>query len=82
VVNDNKDRSKTVRRQKVFNEFHGYGVPRAGWNQKLFEQSIRLVARRLCVLAHGTVILDKRSHAGPYILSSDQFQCLVLAKVS
>jgi hypothetical protein len=65
----------------MFNEVHGYGVPRAGWNRKLFEQSIGLVARHLGALASSAriaIILDKCPHAGPYVLSVDQLQCLVL----
>jgi len=66
----------------LFYEIHGYEVPGAVGNRKGFEETIGLM---LMILDSGTdcagiaIVLYKVAHAGPGIVSVDQFNGLVLA---
>ena len=85
TVNNYKNRSVPERGRKLFNKIHRDGIPGSGGYRELLEESVGLVARSLGALtrsARVTIVLDESSHPGPYVLAADQFQGLILTKVS
>ena len=69
-----QDSGKPFGNREVFNEIHGNRIPRTGWDGKLTEKTVRLVALGLVPRTSctgSTIVSDKGTNTWPSILSAD-----------
>ena len=84
-VNNDEDGGKAGGLGKVFNEVHGYGIPRMRQNRELLNQTVRLVLQGLRPTAgrtRGAEVVDELPDSGPSILAMYEFHSLINPKVS
>lgn len=75
----------TVGRGELFNEVEGNEVLWSGRNGELSNEPKRLVSRGLVLLAEDAAInkiLNISRDIGPCVISSEQVECAVLARLS
>ena len=84
-INDYEDRVGTVRSREGFNEVHRDRVPGSFRNRELFQQAIRLVSLGFGSHTSSTrlaIFLDKFMESRPSVFLSDEFNCLILARMT
>ena len=69
-----QDSCKPFGNWEVFNEIHGNRIPQTGWDGKLTEKTIRLVALGLVLrtsCTRSTIVSDKGANTWPSVLLAD-----------
>ena len=84
-INDYKNRVGTVRSREGFNEVHRDRVPGSFRNRELFQQAIRLMSLGFGSHTSSTrlaIFLYKFAESRPSVFSLDEFDCLILARMT
>jgi len=84
-IYDNQNISESIGRRKLLNEIHRNRIPWSFGNRQLLKETIRLMSLALVSLARGTrfdEIEHESSEIRPRIISSDEFESLVLTVVT
>lgn len=85
AVNNNKDSIKAIGVRELFNEVHRDGVPRLLGDRELVEIAVGLVVLRFgshAVCTGLAVVFDKGPKSRPSVLTTNEFDGLVLSKVT